>query len=86
MFHLGHFVLLIGLNCALGGTCSDSEKCVSFVTQKDCGKNGYLEAGPAELGCCPRCGKGLGEQLMNFRHDFFHQIFWEIKMFKNVSK
>lgn len=45
----------------LSSTCESSQKCVSFVTQKDCGKNEFLEMGPPEMGCCPRCKKGLGK-------------------------
>lgn len=69
MLRIGHFVLLIGLHCVLGLTCPDSRNCVSFVSQKDCGKNGYLEVGPPELGCCPRCGKGLGKKRTEKKTD-----------------
>lgn len=84
MFHIGHFVLLIGLNCVLGLTCSDSEeKCISFVTQKNCGKNEYLEVGPPELGCCPKCGKGLGEtKLMNFQYEDIKKNIGILKLMK----
>lgn len=69
MFAFQLYIACIGcLSLALCSTCANEPKCISFLSQKDCRKNEYLELGPPEFGCCPRCTKGMGSLSITNSH------------------